>query len=69
MNNVEFNKMLRPYNKEYRDLFGYVPCHASYICSHDEYFEALKKSIEEKKEIEQYISKRPPIDVTSGKRY
>ena len=30
MNSIEFGKKCRPYNIQYRDVFGYVPCRDDY---------------------------------------
>jgi len=57
MNSIEFGKMCQPYNKQYRDLFGYVPCRGDYSCSQEEYFNALQKAIEQGKELDQYLFK------------
>lgn len=46
MNSIEFGKKCRPYNIQYRDVFGYVPCRDDYSCTQDEYFQALLKAIE-----------------------
>lgn len=58
MISIEFGKKCRPYNLQYRDLFGYVPCRRDYQCSQDEYFEALLKAIETKKDISTFVTKR-----------
>ena len=41
MNSIEFGKKCKPYNIQYRDIFGYVPCRDDYTCRQDEYFDAL----------------------------
>ena len=58
MNSIEFGKKCRPYNIQYREIFGYVPCPDNYKCGQDEYFEALLKAIEEKKDISEIVPKR-----------
>lgn len=58
MNSIEFNKKCQPFNLEYRDLFGYVPCKDDYICSRDEYLETLMKAVREQKELETFLKKR-----------
>ena len=58
MDSIEFGKKCRPYNIQYRDLFGYVPCREDYSCSQEEFFEALLKSIETKKDINMFLIKK-----------
>lgn len=55
MKTIEFGKMCQPYNKEYYKLFGTVPCINDFATSQEDFFEALKKSIEDEKSIENYI--------------
>lgn len=55
MTSIEFGKLCRPYNKQYRDLFGYVPCPDDYSCNQDEFFKALKQSIEQKVPIDTFL--------------
>lgn len=57
MTDIEFNKSLRQLNKTYRDLFSAIPCISDYSCTREEFVAALKKSIEEKKEIGTYLRK------------
>lgn len=57
MTDIEFNKSLRELNKAYRTLFNIIPCISDYSCTRDEYVNALKKSIEEKKEISNFLKK------------
>ena len=33
MNSIEFGKKCRPYNVQYRDVFGYVPCRLTIIAA------------------------------------
>jgi hypothetical protein len=58
MKSIEFGKKCRPYNIQYRDIFGCVPCREDYICSQDEYFDALKKSITSKTELSKLLKRR-----------
>ena len=58
MKTIEFGRMCQPYNKEYYKLFATVPCIDDYAATHEQFFDALKKSIEEEKEIENFIPKR-----------
>ena len=57
MNSIEFGKKCRPYNIQYRDLFGYVPCCEEYRCNQDEYFQALVTAIETKTELSEILTK------------
>lgn len=58
MNSIEFGKKCRPYNIKYRELFGYVPCKDDYIGSQEDFYNALIKAIDSKKDISEYIKKR-----------
>lgn len=49
--------MCRSYNIKYREIFGYVPCKEDYVCSQEEYFEALKKAIDTGNEISTFLRK------------
>ncbi len=70
MTSIEFGKICRPYNIKYRELFGHVPCPADYLCSQEEYLNALKTAIETGKEIAEFVEKRPPVDYSdTTKRY
>ena len=57
MNSIEFAKKCQPYNKMYYELFGEVPVHYEYIATQDQYFDALKKSVEQKVKIEKFLKK------------
>lgn len=69
MDSIEFGKKCRPYNIQYRDLFGYVPCREDYSCSQEEFFEALLKSIETKKDINMFLIKKTYDTSNLNKRY
>ena len=58
MNSVKFGKKCRPYNLQYKDIFGYVPCRNDYRYNQDEYFNALLKSIETNRELDSFIQKK-----------
>lgn len=58
MKSIEFGKICQPLNLEYRKLFGYVPCKDDYVCTQEDYIEALKNAIKDKKELSDYIKKR-----------
>ena len=65
MPSSELNQKRRELNKAYRSLFGYTPSPSDYACSSCEYFAAIAKAVEEKKDISHYLSKRAPhIDGT-----
>lgn len=59
MNSIEFGKKCRPYNIQYRTIFGYVPCREDYRCSQDVYFDALLQSIKTKRELATIIPNSP----------
>lgn len=69
MNSIEFGKKCRPYNIQYRDIFGYVPCKDDYKCTHEEYLEALLKAIETKSDLSSMLPKRTRDYQDSNKRY
>lgn len=69
MNSIEFGKKCRPYNIQYRDIFGYVPCRDDYNCSQDEYFQALLKAIETKCELFTIVPKKNKEFQDPNKRY
>lgn len=58
MRSIEFGKKCRHYNIQYKNMFGYVSCRGDYNCSQDEYFNALLKAVETKRELSTIISKR-----------
>ena len=58
MTSIEFGKKCQPYNIQYRDIFGYVPCRGDYSCNQNEYFAALLEAIATKKELSEIISKK-----------
>ncbi len=57
MTSIELGKKCRELNKQYRDIFGYVPVPSDYDVSitSEEYITALKRSVEEKQELKNYI--------------
>ncbi len=69
MNSIEFGKKCRLYNIRYREIFGYVPCRDDYKCSQEEYFDALIKAIETKRELSSFVSKKNIDYQNSNKRY
>lgn len=58
MNSIEFGKKCQPLNIEYRKLFDYVPCRDDYVCTQEEYLEALGRAVSEKKELTVFLTKR-----------
>ena len=69
MNPIEFGKKCIPYNRKYKDIFGYVPCRGDYSCSQDEYFQALLRAIETKCEISTIVHKKNRDYQDPHKRY
>ncbi len=69
MNPIEFVLKLRPYNKRYKAIFGYVPCDDDYACSREEYFNALLEAIETKQDISNFIQKKVLDYNNPNKRY
>lgn len=68
MNSIEFGKKCSPYNIQYRNIFGYVPCRYDYNCNQDEYFEALVKAIKTKQDISTFVAKKT-VSPKEGVRY
>ena len=58
MSSPEVLQKRRELNKAYRALFGYIPSPTDFACTGSEFFDALVKAVEEKKEISRYLSKR-----------
>lgn len=58
MDNATFNKLVRPLNVQYRDVFGHIPRIIDYSCTREEYLEAMKASIECKNSLESFLTKR-----------
>ena len=50
-----FKNSIRTFNMEYKKIFGYIPCIENYSCTQDEYRDALIRSIQDKKEISEYL--------------
>lgn len=69
MNSIEFGQKCIPYNRQYKDIFGYVPCRGDYSCSQDEYFQALLKAIETKRELSTIVHKKNRDYQDPHKRY
>ena len=69
MDSIEFGKKCIPYNRQYKDIFGYVPCRGDYRCSQDEYFQALLKAIETKCELSAIVPKKNRDYQDPNKRY
>ena len=69
MNSIEFGKKCKPYNKKYKEIFGYVPSRGDYRCGQEEYFQALLKAIETKTELSNLIPKAIFDDKSNIKKY
>ena len=57
MNSREFGIACKELNHIYRDLFGEVPVPTEYSCTREQFFDALKQSVAERKPIETYLVK------------
>lgn len=55
MNDYEFGKLSRPYNKVYFEMFGTVPSVRDYACTREQFLDALKHAVTEKNMIESYL--------------
>lgn len=62
MNHIEFSKICRPLNEQYKKLFGVVPTPADYACNREQYLTALQKAIFEKRELSEYLDSAPVLD-------
>ena len=69
MNSIEFGKKCNQYNVKYNELFGYVPCKDDYIGTQEEFFTALVRAVNEKKDISEFIRIRGPYEYNPEKRY
>lgn len=58
LSSIEFEKKCHPYNRKYKELFGYVPGISEYSCRQDEYFSALLLAIETKQELTCFLKKK-----------
>ncbi|MCD7950676.1 MAG: hypothetical protein LUG12_10525 [Erysipelotrichaceae bacterium] len=55
MTNKEFAAFIKPYNKQYYELFDYIPKITDFSCNQQEYIAALKESVDKKIKIEDLI--------------
>lgn len=55
MDDKIFKNSIRTFNIEYKKIFGYIPCIENYSCAQDEYRRALIRSIQDKKELSEYL--------------
>ena len=58
MRSAELSKKCREYNKEYKAMFGYIPCPRDYKCNNEDFFDALVKAVETKTEIDNFLEKQ-----------
>lgn len=66
MTSIEFGKKCQPLNKQYKDIFGYVPCRGDYMCSQDDYFDALTKAVETKQELSSFVKRKQKLICKKG---
>lgn len=55
----EFGKQCQPFNKKYKELFGYIPHQMDFNCTREEYLEALSLAISEQKELLHFLPELP----------
>jgi hypothetical protein len=55
MTSREFAVKCRPYNIQYRDLFGHIPSPSDYAGGRDKFFDALVKAVEAGITIDHYL--------------
>ena len=60
MSETELRKFCEKSCLEYKQMFGYYPEVRNYFCTPEEYIDGLKKSIDEKKELCNYIRQIRP---------
>ena len=58
MNSIEFGQACRQLNLAYRDLFGTIPVPSEYACTREQFLDALKQAVNERKPIETILLKR-----------
>lgn len=64
----EFSDAIREYNKQYRELFGYIPSIKDYSCTQEAYINALAYAVRDKKELYNYLIKYGnPLSANSEK--
>lgn len=69
MNSIEFGKKCRPYNIQYKEIFGYIPSPSDYKCSQEEFFNTLIKAIETRTELSTFVAKKNIDYQDTSKRY
>ena len=57
MNIMKMTELLRPYNKQYKAIFGYIPVPTEYAGTLEEYSDALKRSVKTRQPIDTYLTK------------
>lgn len=55
MDMYEFGEKCLPLNKEYKELFGYIPHQMDFNCTREEYLKALSLAISEQKELFHFL--------------
>ncbi len=55
MTETQWIEALKPYQKQYQEIFGYIPNMCNYFCTKSKFIDALLKALEEKKEISVYL--------------
>lgn len=58
INNNNFNRLVRPLNIKYRDVFGHIPRITDYSCTREEYLDAMEKAIESKRQLSAFLVQR-----------
>ena len=57
MNNEKFNEIIKLKNAEYKNKFGYIPTINEFLCSREQFIEAIERAIETGLDIESFIPK------------
>ena len=66
MDNIEFGKMCRPFLKEYFSMFGESPSPSDYVCTNNEFLENIKKAVDNKVKIGNYLTEKNLIGDIKG---
>ena len=55
MEEKTFKKSIKNFNIEYKKIFGYIPCIENYSCTQNEYRRALRRAIQDKRDLSESL--------------
>lgn len=58
MKTTEFNALCRKLNGLYYDIFACIPCITDYVCTREEFLNAMEEAIEKKEPLEHFLEKK-----------